>query len=194
MATLVKIKGLDRGINSADLTTVGRSYRGIRVKAPYQQAQGGSGTAKATLTPNTNSVSFTANSAGTWGNNVSIVTAVGTLGVATTYAATTGYPTITVTAPATATVAANTAIVSAVNNDPVASQYVTAALAGTGAAANAGQSTATLASGSNGSGAVLNPIWIKAAQNAPVVVDVDDPQNVRVLRRNYNRFISLGAV
>jgi len=192
MATLVKIRGLDRISPSTD-SPVSRGYRGFRVKSQFTQVQGGTSMVKATLSI-TNQLTVTALTAGTWGNSVTFATAVGgsTPVVATTYASSTGLPTITVTAPATATLAANTLIVNAINTDPLASQFVVAALVGTGAAAN-GSTSAALSTGSNGSNGTQYPIWIRTGQNAPVIVDIDDPQNVRILRRNYNRFISLGA-
>lgn len=191
MATLLKIRGLDRSQAAADGNAF-KSYRGFRVKSPFQWAQGGTGTVKATLTI-TNQLAVTALQAGTYGNSITFATAVGGAApsIAVTYATTTGNPTITVTAPATATLAANTLIVNAINSDPLASQLVVAALAGTGAAAN-GATSAALATGSNGSNATLSPIYQKTHQNATVVVDVDDPYNVRALRRNTYRFVSLG--
>lgn len=188
MATLLKIRGLDRDVASGESVPP----RGFRVASQYKQAQGGSGTAKATLTPTANSVKFDAKYAGAWGNNVRVATASGSLAVAVSYAASTGHPTITVTAPATATLAANQAIVAAVNADPIASQFVTASVAGTGAAANAAVAAANLATGSDGTGASLYPIYIRVSGQQVQIIDIDNQETARNLRRNNGRFVSLG--
>src|SRR6476469_182267 len=183
MATLLKVRGLDRGsqVVGGDIAP-----RGFRVNSGLGQ-QFPSGV-KASLTPTANSVTFTSNYAGTYGNNFRITTVVGSLAVSTAYAAGTGFPTITVTAPATATLAANQAIVAAVAADPQASQLVTASVAGTGAAANAAAGPTNLAGGTDvGTG---QPIVRVANNKTIVIVDVDDPATAKALRRNAGRWVS----
>jgi hypothetical protein len=186
MATLVKIKGIDRGPSAvgSDLAT-----RGFRVPAGLGQ-QFPSGV-KASYTPTANTQTYTANYGGTYGNNFRVQTAVGTLAVSVSYAASTGYPTVLVTAPATATLAANQAVVAAVNAHAEASQYVTASVAGTGAAAHAVVAATALSGGTDvGTGqAIFRLVNNKVG---PVIVDVDDPATAKVLRRNGYRFVSLG--
>lgn len=186
MATLVKIKGLERGHSAVG---AGSAARGFRVPSG-QGLQYPSGV-KASLTPTANSVTFTALYGGTYGNSIQVATAVGTLAVAVTYAASTGNPTITVTAPATANLAANQAIVAAVNAHAEASQFVVASVAGTGAAANAAVAAAPLSGGTNvGTGQPINRV---VNNKSLVVVDVDDAATARALIRAKGRWISLGA-
>lgn len=184
MATLVKIKGLERG-NSA----VGSGFvaRGFRIPAGTQYPAG----VKASLTPTANTQTYTAKYGGTYGNAIRIQTAVGTLAVSVSYAASTGDPTILVTAPATATLVANQAVVAAVNAHAEASQFVTASIAGTGAAAHAVVAAAPLSGGTNVGTA--QPFYRAVNNKSLVVVDVDDPAVARVLVRSKGRWISLGA-
>jgi hypothetical protein len=185
MPTLVKIKGLDRGPSAVggDLLA-----RGFRVPSNSQQFPAG---VKASRTPTAATQTYTANYGGTFGNSISLTTVVGTLGVAVTYAANTGAPTITVTAPATATLAANQAVVAAVNAHPEASQFVTASVAGAGTTAHAATGPAALAGGTDvGTG---QAIYRNVGSKALVVVDVDNAETAKMLRRNAGRYISLGA-
>lgn len=185
MATLVKIHGLDRGpqVVGGDLAA-----RGFRVNSGLgQQFPAG---VVASLTPTANGVTYSAKNGGTYGNGTRITTVVGSLGVATTFTASTGQPLVTVTAPATATLAANQAIVAAVAADPVASQFVTAATSGTGAAANAATGPTNLAGGTDvGTG---QPIVRVLNNKTLAIVDVDDPATAKALRRNAGRWVSLG--
>jgi hypothetical protein len=186
MATLVKIRGLDRGpqVVGGDMAP-----RGLRVNSGLGQ-QFPSGV-KASLTPTANTQTYTALYGGTYGNNIRVATAVGTLGVTVAYTAATGQPTITVTAPATATLAANQAVVAAVNAHPEASLYVVASVNGTGAAAHAAVGAANLTGGTDvGTG---QPIVRLLNNRATIVVDVDDPATAKALRRNAGRWVSLGA-
>jgi hypothetical protein len=186
MATLLKIRGLDRGTASGDSPVVAR--RGFRVPSALgKQFLSG---VKASLTPTANTQTYTAKYGGTWGNSVRIQTATGTLAVSVSYAASTGVPTILVTAPATATLAANTAVVNAVNAHAEASQLVTASIAGTGAAAHAVVAATALSGGTDvGTG---QSIYVRTNQSATALVDADDPATAKMLRRNAGRFISLG--
>jgi hypothetical protein len=190
---LVQIQGLDRPNQAAD--TPAARLRGLRVPTQYKQAQDTPGTAYASITPTANSVTFTATEPGAWGNNIRVATAVGTLGVALTYdtLANGGRPIITVTAPATATLAANQAIVAAVNGSPVAA-FVTASINGTGAAANAAVAAASAAGGSDGTAPTYYPVWQHTTWGFPVVVDIEDPLTAKLLKRGSYRYTSLGAV
>lgn len=192
MATLVKIRGLDRG-NSAGDSNV-NAGRGFRLPSPYSSAQGGTGTAKASYTPTANVVTYTANYAGAYANSISIVHATG--GAATPVVSVTyptggsSAPTITVTGTAATT---PQSVVTAVNANPLAASLLTASVAGTGAGTFAAVATTALSGGSDGSGATLTPIPVRTNQTTTVVVDMDNPAVAKLLRRNAGRFISLGA-
>jgi len=188
MATLVKIKGLRRARAVGDVQGV-MSGRGMRVRSALGDAYPAG--VKATRTPTANTQLYTAKQGGTYANAILITTVVGTLGVAVTYAASTGVPTITITAPATATLAANQAVVAAVNADPTAGQLVTASIAGTGAAAHAANGPTAMSGGTNvGTGQAL---YLRINGGALAIVDVDDPRVASALRRaNPTDWISLG--
>lgn len=190
MATLVKIRGLDRGKSVvSDGSVTGGSYRGFRI--PQGMGLYYPAGVKATLTPTANTQSYTALYGGTYGNAIKVQTATGTLAVSVSYAAGTAVPTILVTAPATATLAANQAVVAAVNAHAEASQWVVAAIAGTGAAAHAVVAATNLATGTNvGTG---QPIYQNVSTKVTSIVDVDDAATQKVLKRNQYRYISLGA-
>jgi hypothetical protein len=192
MATLVKIAGLDRAGATADAPILSRGDRGFRIKSALSPIDRG-GTA-ASYTPTATTVTFTAVEAGAWGNNVQVQAATGTLAVSTTFAATTGYPVILVTAPATATLAANKLIVAKVNADPTASQYVVAKIAGAGTSAWAAVSATNLTSGAAGSTTPTTDtaLYVYVNNGAIAVVDITDPLVARVLRRNYMRIAYLG--
>lgn len=186
MATLVKLRGLNR-VNTAGTGAV-ISNRGFRVRdALGLQYPAG---VKASLTPTANTQTYTAKYGGTYGNSISVQTVVGTLGVNVTFASGTGLPTVVVTAPATATLAANQAVVAAVNAHPTASQYVTASIAGTGAAAHAAVAATALSGGTNVGTA--QTIERTLAGAVTVIVDLDDAFTLRQLRRNQAQYISLG--
>lgn len=139
MATLLKIKGLDRGDSSPGSgTALSPGNRGFRVPSAIgtQYPLGTKafeivGTVGA---PNA-AVQYLAKYPGAFGNNLKVVqnTPSGSSTViAVAYAATTGNVTITVT-PSTTDTAATTA--AAVNLHSEASQYVVASVVGTGASA-----------------------------------------------------------
>lgn len=194
MATYLKVKGLSRDAAIGDSSVM--RGRGLRLRTPFKQAEGGTGTVRATYTPTANVVTYTASAAGAWGNNVSVVHATGgaaTPVVTVTYpTAGSPNPTITVTGTAATTAAS---VVSAVNGHPVAGNLVTASINGTGAGTFAAVATTALSTGSDGAGSTLYPIHVRAtgAAGAVAVVDVDDPYVQRTLRRNANLWVSLGA-
>jgi hypothetical protein len=193
MAYLAKIKGYQRANAAAD-TPVLRA-RGVRVPSGLG-SQFPSG-AKATYVPTANGVAYTAIYGGTWGNSLRVQTAIGALAITAPSAinATTGFPDFLVTAPATATVAANQAIVAAVNADPYMSQFIVASLSGTGAAANAAVAVTALSTGTNvGTG---QPIWVRATQGTgqtgTAIVDLDNALTARMLRRQEGAYKVVGA-
>jgi hypothetical protein len=194
MATYLKIKGLARDAASTDASIM--RGRGLRLRLPFKQAEGGTGVVKASYTPTANVVTYTASAGGAWGNSVSVIHATGgaaTPVVSVTYpTAGSPNPTITVTGTAATTPAS---VVAAVNAHPVAGNLVVASVAGTGAGTFAAVGTTALSSGSDGSGSTLYPIFVRAtgAAGATAVVDVDDPFVQRTLRRNANLWVSLGA-
>jgi len=199
MATIVKIKGLERGSAPGDGSATAGSYRGFRVPVGNLGTNYLGGTSvKANLTIGTltNGVVYTSKIGGAAGNNieVAVVSSGGgsaVLSVVTTYAATTGYPTITITA---GSATAASALVTAVNADATASQYISAAPFSTGAGTTlAAAAAAPLENGDNGTG-TAEIFALKVTNKAPVLVDVDDPKVQRVLKRNPGRYISLGAV
>lgn len=139
MATLVKIRGLDRGDTNANSgTAMSSGGRGFRVPSAlgYTYPSGSKafeivGTVGA---PNA-AVTYTSRYAGALGENLKVIQNApsgSTRIIATTYATTTGYPTVTITPTSTDTAAT---LVTAVNADNEASQYVVASLPGTGASA-----------------------------------------------------------
>lgn len=189
MATLALLRGLTRGKSA-----VGDALaRGFRVPLNTYTRQEGAGAVRASRTPTANTQTYTAKGAGTWGNNISVTTVVGSLGVSVTFAASTGHPTVTVTAPATATLAANQAVVNAVNAHPTASALVTATLAGTGDAAHAATGPLALQNGANGSGSAER-VYVPVTNRATFPVDLDDPKVERVLGRNKNKWVVLDLV
>lgn len=186
MATLVKIKGIDRGPSAVGSDMASRGFR-----IPQGLGQQFPSGVKASYTPTAATQTYTANYGGTQGNNIRVQTAVGTLAVTVSYASSTGYPTILVTAPATATLAANQAVVAAVNAHPEASQFVTASIAGAGTTAHAAVAATALSGGTDvGTGQAIYRLVNNKV--GPVTVDVDDPATAKLLRRNAGRFVSLG--
>jgi hypothetical protein len=139
MATLLKIKGLDRGDASPSSgTAMSSGNRGFRVPSALGLTYPAGfkafeivGTVGA---PNA-AVRYDAKNPGAFGNNIKVVqnapSGASTV-ITVAYATTTGFPTITVT-PSTTDTAATTA--AAINNHNEASQYVTASVVGTGASA-----------------------------------------------------------
>lgn len=190
MATLVKLRGLDRGDSAiASGSALSTGIRGARVKSGFGQQfpsgvkatkAGGAGTSILTVT---------AKYGGTWanGHTVNVSQAGGTVtGVVTvTYGAGTGVPTWTVTGTAATT---SNQAAAALNADPGFSQLYTAAGSGTGTTL---VSPGALATGTNvGTG---QNIYTQLNNRSTAIVDIDDAETARTLRRNFNRVISLGA-
>jgi len=193
MATVVKLRGLDRaGSATPDGSATGGSYRGFKVKSALGPSVTGGTSVAASLTPatGTGKVTVTSKIGGAKGNNIQFALAAASGSaevVAVTYASTTGYPTITVT-PRTGGTAAQ--VVAAVNADPVASQFVTASVNTAGAVGT--NAAAPLANGADGTG-TSEPFYQSVNGKTTVLADVDDQVTVRTLKRNANRWISLGA-
>jgi hypothetical protein len=175
--------------------------RGFRVRWGLGNQVRGTGQVQAakTIGAANAAVTATANWPGAVGNNIQfgIVVAGGTVArsIVTTIQAATGQPIITVN-PATTTGVVNgtetaTAIAAAINNDPTASQYVTATAGGTGVTIVVAGAAANLTGGTDGAG-TAEPIYLAVNSAAPVVVDIDNQQTVRSLRRNAGQFVSLG--
>lgn len=135
MTTLLKIRGLDR-VSTGNTTPL--TSRGFRVRQGFGQ-QFPNGTVAAEIVgtvgaPNA-AVQYKVRYGGTFGNSIKVVqnTPSGaTTVIATTFTASTGVVLITIT-PSTTDTAAT--VVTKVNADPQASQYVVASLVGTGASA-----------------------------------------------------------
>jgi hypothetical protein len=140
MATLVKIHGLDRSAGASVGSASGQDMlsRGFRVPSGYGLQYPSGTKAFSTIgtvgAPNA-AVTYTVKGGGTWGNAVKVIqnapSGANTV-ITPTFTATTGALTLTIT-PSTTDTAAT--LVTKVNQDPVASQYVTASLVGTGASA-----------------------------------------------------------
>lgn len=203
MATVVKLRGLDRGKSVvSDGSPTSGSYRGFKVPSALGSSYTGgtSVAASRTIGASNAAVTYTSKIGGAAGNNITVAqvdptTNNATLSVVVTYASTTGYPTITVngaTDGASALTSTATQVAAAVNADPEASQFVTAAAGGTGALAIVAGGASALTSGANGTG-TAEVFYQKVTNKATALVDVDDPKTQRVLKRNANRWVSLGA-
>lgn len=188
MATLVKLRGLDRGDSAvASGSALSAGDRGFRVKSGFGQ-QYPSGVKATATVASTPTFTVTAKYGGTWANGHTVTVATGgTAGnIVVSYGAGTGVPTFTISTGGTLTV---TQAVAALNAHAHFSQYYTAS--GSGAALTAGGSGA-LAGGTNvGTG---QSIYVQLNNKSTAVVDIDDAETARTLRRNYNRFMSLGSV
>lgn len=191
MATLLKIRGLERGDSAvASGSALSRGIRGFRVKSGYglqypagvkATSSGGSGTSK---------VIVTAKYGGTWANNHVFTYAsggsAGAISIAVTFASSTGIPTVTYTCGSGVTAAQ---VVTALNADPFVAGLYTASLDSSGAGTTL-VSAGTLASGTDsGTG---QPIYVPVNNKATAVIDIDDAATARTLRRNYNRVVYLG--
>ena len=217
MSKLVLIRGLDRGGRTSSGFTASDSsvdsVRGFKGRAALGRAYTAGVKASYTtaLTGANNDLKFTARYGGTYANNITLVYVDPsgnnkTLSVVVTYASTTGYPVITVNLATNGggTITSTGAqILAAINGDPTASQWVIASLAASndGTGVVTAMSSQSLASGTNVGtdaeppyGVVGEPIYIKVVAPVSIVVDTDDPNVGRVLRRNHSRYISLGAV
>lgn len=217
MATLLKIRGLSRGklTGNPSVATASdgsvASVRGFRIKhAVGRQFSYETGAVKASRTvgASNSAVTYTANYAGAWGNNVQVAhvltTASGAAAnVAFTYQSGTANPLITVnvaTNVSGSNISTATAVAALVNADPNASQYVTAAAGGNGTGTVSTISASNLTSGSNGTttdaeppyNVAGEPIWVRVNNASLVVVDVDDQVTARTLMRNRWRYVSLG--
>lgn len=219
MAQLVKITGLQRGplvaysaagTASGTLTESGTAWRvgtglegpaavaGFRVPHAIGRQYSFDSSAKVAALTISNVV-FYANYAGTYGNNIKVgVTVTGaTTSVTTTYTASTANPTITVTVP-TGSKAGD--VVTAIDADPTARQFVTAYAASNTAAAST-VSAASLSGGTDGStldaeppyGVAGEPIWFNVTDQSVAVVDTTSRVTQRSLQRNAWRYISLGS-
>lgn len=189
MATLVKVKGLERD-NAAATGSVGPA-RGFRVASGHGLQYPSGVKATATGGATTNGMVVTAKYGGTWANGHTFTYAAGgansNFSLAVTYAAGTGVPTFTYTAGTVLTVAQ---IVALLNADSRVSQLYTVTSLTTGAGTTP-VSPGALASGTNvGTGQV---IYVTLSSKGLMIVDVDDAVTQRTLRRGTNRYISLGA-
>jgi hypothetical protein len=194
MATLVKLRGTDRGDSpiTAPATTSGSvgPSRGFRLPSGFGLQYPSGVKATATGGATTNGLTVTAKYGGTWANGHTFTYAAGgansNFSLAVTFAAGTGVPTYTYTAGTVLTVAQ---IAAALNANPAFSQFYTAAPLTTGAGTTP-VSPGALASGTNvGTGQTINVIL---NNRSTAIVDIDDALTARMVRRNPGRFISLG--
>lgn len=201
MATLVKIHGLDRANSAGDASVL--ATRGFRLPLSLKRAEGGTSMVTATLVSGAgnSAITFNARYPGAWGNNITVaIVAAGTnpRSIVVTYpSAGSAAPTITInlaTTTGTPNASETSASVAAsVNADPAAANFVTATAGGTGLGVVAAAAGAALATGADGTGSTLSPIYARASAGNVLVVDVDDPKVSKLLRRNNGRFVSLGA-
>lgn len=191
MATLLKIRGLERGDSAvASGTALSGGIRGIRLKSGYGLQFPSGVKATATGGATTSGIVVTAKYGGTWANGHTFTYAsggaAGSTAIAVTFAAGTGIPTVTFTCGSGVT--ANTAI-AALNADPFVSQLYTATPLSTGVGTTL-VSPGALASGTNvGTG---QNVYVSVTNRRTTVVDIDDAETARTLKRNTNRFLSLG--
>lgn len=191
MATLVKIRGLDRGDSVvASGTALSAGDRGFRVKSGFGLQYPAGVKATATGGATTSGVVVTAKYGGTWANGHTFTLVAGganhTVTVTTAYAAGTGVPTTTYNA---GTLTTALELVAALNADPTFSALYTATPLSTGAGTTL-VSVGALASGTNvGTG---QQIYTGVQNRRTTLVDIDDAETARTLRRNTNRFLSLG--
>lgn len=197
MATVVKIRGLDRSNSNAvagDGSATGGSYRGFKVPSTLGPSVTGGTSVRASTSigTTTNGIVYTSKIGGAKGNNIKITqAAAGTFGVTVAYASGTGYPTLTITPQSTETI---NQLVARVNADPTAAQFVTASALTTGAGTTPATATdQALSSGADGTG-TSEPFYQSVNSKSTVLVDLDDQKTVRNLKRNANRWISLGQV
>lgn len=222
MSKLVLITGLQRGNPiHYDLTTASGIFvsgsdsvagvHGFRVKSALgrQYSYDSAAVAASTATLSgvggddfTGYIDWAANYPGTYGNNISVgLTTSGSgnaITISTSWAATTGYPTFTVTCPPSTLV---WQVVAAVNSDEEASQFINAStLTPTNTAG--GFAPLALVGGTNGTkldaeppyNVAGEPIWINVTDRVTVVVDIQDRVVQRTLQRNRWRYVSLGAI
>lgn len=194
MATLVKLRGTDRGDSpiTAPATTSGSvgPARGFRLPSGYGLQFPAGVKATATGGATTNGMVVTAKYGGTWANGHTFTYAAGgantNFSVAVTFAASTGVPTYTYTAGTVLTVAQ---IAAALNANPSFSQFYAASSLTTGAG-TAPVSVGALAGGTNvGTGQTINTVL---NNRSTAIVDIDDAVTARMIRRNPGRYVSLG--
>jgi hypothetical protein len=204
MATLVKLRGLQRGKSAvADGGPTGGSYRGFRIPVALGTAYAAGVKASLTtaLAGANNDLVFTAKSGGTWGNSIQVEYlnpggANKTLAVSVVYASGTGLPKISVslaTDGASAISSTSASISAAVAADQLASQLVSVANAG----ADTGAGIVTALAATNLTGGtdvgVGERVYLPVTNKYNVVVDIEDAKVQRVLSRNRGRYFSLGA-
>lgn len=190
MATLVKIRGIDR---AADGDNNVISKNGFRVRNSTSGTKASYTTA---LTGTNNDLVFTAVNGGPWGNDIT-VTYVDPGGVSATLGVVvTGHAIVVNLGRATSAInSTGTLVRDLINGDASASALITAAYAtgnnGTGLVT--AMSVQTLVGGAYGDGLTLDTSVYSLVNNtATVTVDIDDPQVARILRRNHYRYVSLG--
>jgi hypothetical protein len=212
MATLVKIRGLDRprsttagasgAASSADSPVMARGFRlpasvGTASTSKFSpagvKASRTSGSSNAALT-------VTANEGGTYGNSITfrVVAQSGTAGrsVVIDYP-TAGSSAVRITLnPATTggsiDAGETAALMVGYLNNSAASHLITASLgASTGATVIAADAGGTLANGTDVA-PLSDPLYLRLTEAFTVVVDMDDARVAKLLRRNAGRFISLG--
>ena len=203
MPTLVRIRGLDRGESAVGADVA--SGRGFRLPHALLKARdGGTGVVRAGLDVGAGNsmVRYTAKYGGATWNGVQVqhVDPASTstpTSVAVTYGAD-GLPDIIVTLGVDGASAINVNadnVIAAVNAHPEAAQFVTASRGtGNGTGLAAAVALTNLAGGANGTGSTERAVSFKANSKATVVVDLDDPMTMKLLKRNAGRFISLGQL
>jgi hypothetical protein len=195
MATLVKIRGLDRGAQAVGGDLVSR---GFRIRTTFTRSDAGVKAFRSIGAGNAN-VTYTAKYGGTYGNSIKVAQVDpgannALLNVVTTYDSS-GNPTVTVnlaTGAGGAITSTALQVKNAVNADAGASQWVTASNSGTGATVVAAAGNSALTSGTT-TGIAGERIKVLVNNKTTVVVDVDDPYVSRILKRNAYRYVSLGA-
>jgi hypothetical protein len=203
MATILKLRGLDRGKSVvSDGSATGGSLRGFKVPSALGPSVTGGTSVRATLDIGTTTagVKYTSKIGGVKGNSIQVAHLDNAgnnnpLLVTVAYAATTGAPTINVQLATDGAGTPNSTanqVVAAVNASAEASQFVTASALTTGAGTAVVGAAAALANGANGTG-TSEPFYQNVNSKSTVLVDVDDQKTVRTLKRNANRFVSLGA-
>lgn len=200
MATVVKIRGLDRADGGGSAT--GGSYRGFKVKSALGPSVTGGTSVRASLTIGTTTagVTYTSKIGGAKGNAIQVAHLDNAgnnnpLLVTVAYTASTGAPTINVQLATDGSGAPNSTanqVVAAVNAAPEAAQFVTASPLTTGAGTAVVGAAAALANGADGTG-TSEPFYQSVNSRTTVLADVDDQVTVRTLKRNANRWISLGT-
>lgn len=202
MATVVKLRGLDRGESTSAGSATGGSYRGFKVPSALGPSVTGGTSVRASLTIGTTTagVVYTSKIGGVKGNSIQVAHLDNAgnnnpLLVTVAYTASTGAPTINVQLATDGAGTPNSTalqVVAAVNASAEAAQFVSAAPLTTGAGTAVVGAAAPLANGANGTG-TAEPFFQSVNSGTTVLVDLDDQKTVKTLRRNANRWVSLGA-